>query len=158
MSEYPTLMSMNENMAGSSRGPLFFPTHTEQPSSALSADSPAPSPVVAWDPSCGPRAIQLDRAAVQAMSQAELEDQTLEMLACLKRRPMSEIAAGAAHTDGTLAIDSMTAVWVLSIVGKAFGRRLVRLSEVDRDSLRSVGGVSKLIKQTTASLPAIGAA
>ena len=92
------------------------------------------------------------------MGEAEIQQQILEMLACLKRRPLHEVAAGAQHTDGTLAFDSMTAVWVISTVGKAFGRRLVRLSDVDRDSLRSVGGVSKLIKQTTASLSVTGAA
>ena len=113
---------------------------------------------MSWDPRRGPSAIQLDPAAVQAMSEVEIQRQVLEMLACLRRRPVQEVAAGAPHTDGTVAIDSMTAVWVIATVGKAFGRRLVRLSDVDRDSLRSVGSVSKLIKQTTASLSVMGAA
>jgi hypothetical protein len=116
------------------------------------------TPIMSWDLRRGPSAIQLDPAAVQASSEAEIQQQVLDMLACLRRRPLHEVTAGALHTDGTLVIDSMTAVWVLSTVGKAFGRPLVRLSDVDRDSLRSVGGVSKLIKQTTSSLSVTGAA
>jgi acyl carrier protein len=80
------------------------------------------------------------------------------MLACLRRRTLQEVAAGDMYSDGTLAVDSMTAVWVITTFGKAFRRRLVRLSDVDPDSLRSVGSVAKLIKQTTASLMAAGAA
>ncbi len=80
------------------------------------------------------------------------------MLAHLKRQSLAEVAAGPAHTDGTLAIKSMTAVWILSTVGKAFGRKLVRLSDVAADALRSVGGVATLIKQSLSEQPAIGAA
>lgn len=163
MSEYLTLMSMDENMAGSTGGPLFFPTATSPSEPSAQVDRPGSAsaelvPTMSWNPRLGPSAIQLDPLAVQASSEAEIQQQVLEMLACLRRRPLQEVVAGALHTDGTLVIDSMTAVWVISTVGKAFGRRLVRLSTVDRDSLRSVGGVSKLIKQTTSSLSVTGAA
>lgn len=138
-------------------GPLFFPTATE-PTTSGHQRTPRPDGDGARNPHPGPAAIRLDPTTIRAMREAEIRHQVLEMLACLKRRPMAEIAAGAAHTDGTLAIGSMTAVWVLSTVGKAFGRRLVRLSDVDRDSLRSVGGVARLIKETTALLAVAGAA
>ncbi|MHA6620308.1 hypothetical protein [Pseudonocardia sp. DLS-67] len=151
---------MNEDMAGAGSGPLFFPATTRTTTTTLGRQelSPPDDDQGAGGLHPGPASIQLDPATVCAMSEAEIREQVLEMLACLKQRPMAEVAAGDAHTDGTLAIGSMIAVWVLSTVGKAFGRRLVRLSDVDRESLRSVGGVSRLIKQATARPAAAGAA
>ncbi len=149
---------MDENAEGSGGVPLFFPS---APAQVEPSTPPAPvrTPSIgSWDPRLGPSAIRLDAAAIRAMTESELQDVTLGMLACLKRRPMSDVAAGPAYADGTLAIKSMIAVWILSTVGKTFGRRLVRLSDVDRDSLRSLGGVSRLIKETTVALPVSGAA
>jgi hypothetical protein len=147
-------------MAGAGSGSLFFPATTRTTTTTLRRQetSPPDDDQGAGNLHPGPASIQLDPATVCAMSEAEIREQVLEMLACLKRRPMAEVAAGDSHTDGTLAIGSMIAVWVLSTVGKAFGRRLVRLSDVDRESLRSVGGVSRLIKQATARPAAAGAA
>lgn len=144
---------MNENMPMPGGGPLFFPSGpANRPADADRPDHGS------WDPRRGPSAITLDPSAIQKMSEADLQQEALRMLACLKRQPLTEVAAGAAHADGTLAIKSMIAVWILSTVGKAFGRRLVRLSDVDRDALRSVGGVARLIKQTTGNQLVIGAA
>lgn len=144
-------------------GPLFFPsTAVPSPSSAPATPPPEGTPVSEVVPAPalrpGPDTLQIDPDAVCAMDETEIGQQVVEMLACLKRRPAAEIAAGVAHTDGTLAIGSMTAVWVLATVGKAFGRRLVRLSEVERDALRSVGGVAKLIRRATARAAVTGAA
>jgi hypothetical protein len=139
---------MDENVDGSDGAPLFFTSvQTEVAVSATAGAGGSSS----WDPSRGPSAISLDASRIRAMSEAELRAEILRMLACLRRRPLGEVASGPAYTDGTLAIKSMTAVWILSTVGKALGRRLVRLSDVDRESLRSVGGVSRLIKTVTAS-------
>jgi len=166
MSDYPTLVSMNENVVSSSGAPLFFPAapQSAQPPapSEVPEQAPAasqdPAPETSCDPGRGPTSIELDPAVVQAMSEVELQQQIQQMLACLRRRTLQEVAAGDMYSDGTLAVDSMTAVWVITTFGKAFRRRLVRLSDVDPDSLRSVGSVAKLIKQTTASLMAAGAA
>jgi hypothetical protein len=136
---------MTENVVGSSGAPLFFPSP--------GAAQPVPDVV---DPQ--PSTIDLDPVALQAMSREELGQEILEMLACLRRRPLQEVAAGVPYADGTLALDSMTAVWVISTVGKAFNRRLVRLSEVDIESLRSVGGVTRLIQQAIAPSVLAGAA
>ncbi len=146
MSDYLTLVYMNENVVASSGAPLFFPT----PAAPVLAGPEEQVP--SSDSGRGPSDIELDSAALQGMGETELRQQVLEMLTCLRRCTLQELTGGALHTDATLAIDSMTAVWIISTVGKAFGRRLVRLSEVDRDSLRSVGGVARLIKQTTASV------
>jgi len=136
---------MTENVAGSAGASLFFAS----PATA----QPVPDVI---DPQTS--TIDLDPGALQAMSREELCHEILEMLACLRRQPFQEVAAGALYTDGTLALDSMTAVWVISTVGKAFKRRLVRLSEVDAESLRSVGGVARLIQRATASIVVAGAA
>lgn len=138
---------MDENVGGSEGAPLFFtsPRTEAAPPATIGAGGSS------WDPSQGPSAIKLDASRIRIMSELELRGELLRMLACLKRRPLSEVATGPAYTDGTLAIKSMIAVWILSTVGKAFGGPLVRLSNVDGESLRSVGGVSRLIKTVTAS-------
>lgn len=128
-----------------SGAPLFFPSP--------GAVSPAPDVV---DPQ--PSTIDLDPIALQSMTRDELREEILRMLACLRRQSVQEIATGTQHTDGTLALDSMTAVWVISRVGTAFGRHLVRLSEVEDESLRSVGTVATLIRQAIAPVAAAGAA
>lgn len=130
---------------GASGAPLFFPSPGTVP--------PAPDVV---DPQ--PSTVELDPTALQAMNRDQLGAEILQMLAVLRRQPLHELAAGAPHTDGTLALDSMTAVWVISHVGKAFGRRLVRLSEVDNESLRSVGTVARLIHRVISAIPTAGAA
>lgn len=146
---------MNDDSQPAVGGPLFFPTATTAPGGYGAArldDAHTP------DSRTGAAAIQLDPVTIAAMTEVEVRRQVLEMLACLQRRPMAEVADGAAYTDGTPAIGSMTAVWVLSTIGKAFGRRLVRLSDVDRDSLRSIGGLARLIKEATARPAVAGAA
>ncbi|RSN52639.1 hypothetical protein DMH01_41440 [Amycolatopsis sp. WAC 04182] len=129
---------------GAFGAPLFFPSSGVVPS--------------APDVDLQPSDIALDPIALQAMSRDELCEEVLRMLACLRRQSVQEVAAGAQHTDGTLALDSMTAVWVISRVGTAFGRHLVRLSEVEDESLRSVGTVAALIRQSIAPTANAGAA
>jgi hypothetical protein len=59
--------------------------------------------------------------------------------------------------DGTAAVPSLVAVWLLSEVGKALGiKRPVNLSKVtDRDELRSVGGVARLLHDVLHPAPAV---
>lgn len=154
MSEYPTIYVMTENMHSASGAPLFFPAPAPTAAPQLSA----PGWAAGCDPSQGPSAIRLDRGALQAMTEPEMQQQVMEMLMCLRRQSMQDIANGPAHADGTPEIDSMTAVWVVSTVGRAFDRPLVRLSNVRRESLRSVGGVAALIRQAIPAQLVIGAA
>lgn len=60
-------------------------------------------------------------------------------------------------SDGTPAISSLIAVWLLSQVGKAIGKaKPVNLSQVvDREDLRSVGGVARLLHEVLHPAPAI---
>lgn len=59
--------------------------------------------------------------------------------------------------DGTPAVPSLIAVWLLSEAGKALGiMRPVNLSTVtDRDDLRSVGGVARLLHAFLHPAPAV---
>jgi hypothetical protein len=172
MSKYLTLNVMTENMVDASGGgPLFFPTPSHaSPRPATAPIVPVQAPPDAAEPRTlgqdqgfdhrrGPAGIELNTDLLRSMSQAQLEEQVLMMLACLRRRPMQEILQCPAHTDGTLAIKSIIAVWVVSTMGAAFGRQLVRLSDVkDRDSLCSVGGVSRLIGESIIALVEAGVA
>lgn len=139
---------MSENMAGRPGGPLFFPA------SDLTQSAATPSV-----PGNSPLRFALDRPRLQASTEAELQEVIMMLLARLEHRPLQEIATRPTYTDGTTAIDSMTAVWVIATVGKALGRRrLVRLSDVDRESLCSVGGVAKLIRRAIDTTSFAGAA
>jgi hypothetical protein len=49
-------------------------------------------------------------------------------------------------------------VWLLSMVGKAVGKpRLVNLSKVRREELRSIGGVARLVHRTLHQASAVKA-
>lgn len=137
---------MTENVASSSSAPLFFPSPATTGPDAPDIVAPQPD------------SLELDPVALQAMNADELCEEILRMLAFLRRRTMQEVAAGAPYLDGTLALDSMTAVWVISTVGKEFKQRLVKLSDVAVDSLRSVGGVATVIGQAIASITVEGVA
>lgn len=149
---------MDLNKAGAGGPPLFFPSppiQAEQAAPSSSAQGPGHG---SWEPTNGPSGIALNPVAIMAMTEAELQQEVLWMVGCLKRRSLAEIAGGPAHSDGTLAIKSMIAVWILTTVGKAFGRRLVRLQAVDANALRSIGGVARLIRQAVSDQPVVGAA
>lgn len=145
---------MSENAPGESLGSLFFAS-TKQPTAGPVAAASSPIPV---DPAGGPAALALDAAALRGMDDGAMRQEILLMLACLQRRPTADVAAGPLHPDGTLRLDSMTAVWVIATIGKAFGRRLVRLSEVDRDGLRSVAGLASLVRTAIRRAPSLAGA
>ncbi|MGH3304232.1 MAG: hypothetical protein ACRDOK_21650 [Streptosporangiaceae bacterium] len=140
---------MTENVSSDSLGSLFFKTARQAPSSKpLTA-------VSGIDPLAGPAGMTLHAAALRDEA---LQQEIMLMLACLQRRAPAEVAAGPLHSDGTLGLDSMTAVWVIATIGRAFGCKLLKLSEVDRDSLRSVGGLASLVRQSIAELPLLAGA
>lgn len=57
--------------------------------------------------------------------------------------------------DGSVKIPSLVAVFLLSQVGAAVGRpRLVNLSRVRREDMRSLGGVARLVHRTLHPVPA----
>jgi hypothetical protein len=80
--------------------------------------------------------------------EVDLEDTLRQCKASLPASP-----AG----DGTRAIPSLIAVWLLSQVGKAIAtKRPVNLSKVaDLNDLRSVGGVARLLHHALHPAPAV---
>jgi len=89
----------------------------------------------------------VDAARIDALDVDGLVDELTTLLASLKNRTPDELVAGGIAPDASIAIKSLIAVCLIGTVGKAFGRpRLVNLSQVPRDDLRSVRGVARLIR------------
>lgn len=108
-----------------------------------------------------PRAVPIvvERAALVGMDSVGMEREMVRILAAIRRRTPDDTETDPRHADGSLTIDSMTAVCLIATVGRAFGRpRLINLGKVDRDELRSVKGVSRLTLAAVAALVADGAA
>jgi len=94
-------------------------------------------------------ALILKEAAAKTVEQLQ-EDLTRVLRAAQPNRQLSELAA-----DGSPKIPSLVAVFLLSQVGKAVGRpRLVNLSQVRREDMRSLGGVARLVHRTLHPVPA----
>ncbi len=78
------------------------------------------------------------------------DDLTRVLRAAQPSRQLSELA-----DDGSPKIPSLVAVFLLSQVGAAVGRpRLVNLSRVRREDMRSLGGVARLVHRTLQPVPA----
>ena len=125
MSEYSTIRVVTENTGS----PLF-----ELPPAA-----PLPRPRRV------PPAV--DAGRIDSLDVDGLVEELTELLSRLKNRTMDELLAGEIAPDGSIALKSQIAVCLIGTVGKAFGRpRLVNLSRVPRDDLRSVRGIARLIR------------
>lgn len=97
----------------------------------------------------GPAATPL--AAARTRSAAELERDLTDLLrAAHPTCVLSELA-----DDGSPRVASLVSVWLISQVGNAVGRpKLVNLSRVRREDLRSIGGVTRLVHRTLHPEPA----
>lgn len=125
MSEYSTIRVVTENTGS----PLF-----ELPPAA-----PLPRPRRV------PPAV--DAGRIDSLDVDGLVEELTELLSRLKNRTTDELLAGEIAPDGSIALKSQIAVCLIGTVGKAFGRpRLVNLSRVPRDDLRSVRGIARLIR------------
>ena len=87
-----------------------------------------------------------DRAVLQSGSVAQVERQVLAILAASTQRSIAELETGEVARDGSLAIDSMNAVFVCRIVARVLGPRgWTRLrgncDPQDFVSVRSVAGL-----------------
>lgn len=93
-------------------------------------------------------------ADVRTRSAAELERDLTDLLRATRPTCVtSEVAA-----DGSPKVASLVSVWLLSQVGNAVGKpKLVSLSKVRREELRSIGGVARLIHRTLHPVPAVKA-
>lgn len=89
-------------------------------------------------------------ASVRSRSVDDLQRDLTQLLrvgqpAC----PTAELAP-----DGSPRIPSLVSVWLLTQVGSAVGRpKLVNLSKVRREELRSIGGVARLVHRTLHPVP-----
>lgn len=93
-------------------------------------------------------------ADVRSRSAAELEHDLTELLRATRPTCVTTEAAA----DGTPKVASLVSVWLLSQVGNAVGTpKLVNLSKVRREELRSIGGVARLVHRTLHPVPAVKA-
>ena len=90
-------------------------------------------------------------ADVRTRSVTELEGDLIDLLrAAQPTCALTEVAA-----DGSPRVPSLVSVWLLSQVGNAVGRpKLVNLSRVRREELRSIGGLARLVHRTLHPVPA----
>jgi len=90
-------------------------------------------------------------AAVRTRSEAELERDLTDLL----RAAQPTCALTEMATDGSPRVPSLVSVWLVSQVGNAVGRpKLVNLSRVRREELRSIGGVARLVHRALHPVPA----
>lgn len=117
MSEYPTLNVVKSDIA--TRGAIAPPKP---------AGPPAPAAGLL--------------AAVRSRSVSELEADLGSLLRSAQPTcPLEEKAP-----DGSPRVASLVSVWLISQAGKAVGRpKLVNLSKVRRDDLRSLAGVARIV-------------
>jgi hypothetical protein len=109
----------------------------------ISSTAPPPPPAVPPAAVVTGAAVILQGAAARTVDQLE-EDLARVLRAAQPNRQLSELA-----DDGSPKIPSLIAVFLLSQVGAALGRpRLVNLSRVRREDMRSIGGVARLVHRT----------
>jgi len=141
MSDYVTFDVMSSNVAADGGGEAspFFPSAAP----AATGVAPAVAPVSLADRVA---AVGVNRARLLSRSAGQLEQMVVDLLGALRSAPAADLLMGERHGDGSLRIPSQVSVWVLGIVAGVYGQKLVRLSQVrDPESLRSVGGLSRLL-------------
>lgn len=70
-----------------------------------------------------PAVLAADRTVLRTGNLAQLEQQVLAILAAAKHRTVANLQEGDLATDGSLAIDSMSAVFVCRVVARVLGPR-----------------------------------
>jgi len=124
-----------------------------QPIPRHQADSEAATAPVDW--ATAPAVLAADRAVLRTGTLTQLEQQVLAILAASKQRTVAELQAGELARDGSLAIDSMSAVFVCRIVARVLGPRgwtRLRGNCEPRDfvSVRSVAGLIGRLRRAVA--------
>lgn len=102
-----------------------------------------------------PAILAAKRDALQTGSLTQLEQQVLTILAAATQRTVAELQAGELAGDGSLAIDSMLAVFVCRIVARVLGphgwtRLRGNCEPKDFVSVRSVAGVISRLRRAGA--------
>jgi hypothetical protein len=99
---------------------------------------PVPAAPVLTDPT-------VELARLRGMNEHSMQQHVENLLAELRQRegavdPLEQ------HQDGTAAVASMVAVYLLTEIAASIGRlRLVSLASVDRELLESVRGLAELV-------------
>jgi hypothetical protein len=115
-------------------------------------DEVAAAPV---DLATAPAVLAADRAVLRTGTVAELEQQVLAVLAASKQRAVADIQTGNVAQDGSLAIDSMSAVFVCRIVARVLGPREFtslrgNCEPKDFVSVRAVAGLISRLRRAVA--------
>ena len=112
----------------------------------IAADPFAAPPV--QSPAAPPTVFQpADADELRSMNSDQLADELLARIAAAEQRTLNDLAMDPLHVDGSVAIDSMTAVSALASIGGTVGKpRLVNLSQVDKDDLHSVAGLARVVR------------
>lgn len=108
------------------------------------------------DLATAPAVLAADRTVLRTGTLAQLEQQVLAILAASKQRAVADIQTGDLAHDGSLAIDSMSAVFVCRIVARVLGpREWARLrgncEPKDFVSVRSVAGLISRLRRAVAA-------
>lgn len=107
------------------------------------------------EPPMAPAVLAADRTVLHTGTVSQIEQQVLAILAASKQRTIAELQAGEVAPDGSLGIDSMSAVFVCRIVARVLGPRgWTRLrgncEPKDFVSVRSVAGLIARLRRAVA--------
>jgi hypothetical protein len=116
----------------------------------ITSVAPPPPPPVAVAPTAIPTtATILSAVAARTVDQLQ-SDLTRLLRAAQPNRQLTDMA-----DDGSAKIPSLVAVFLINQVGASVSRpKLVDLSRVRREDLRSLGGVARLVHRTLHPVPA----
>lgn len=97
-----------------------------------------------------------DRTILRTGTLTQLEQQVLAILAASKQRTVADLQAGDLAQDGSLAIDSMSAVFVCRIVARVLGpggwtSLRGKCEPKDFVSVRSVAGLISKLRRAVAA-------
>ena len=115
----------------------------------ITSVAPPPPPLAVTPTAVPTTATILSAVATRTVDQLQ-SDLRGVLRAAQPNRRLQEMA-----DDGSAKIPSLVAVFLISQVGASVGRpRLVDLSRVRREDLRSLGGVARLLHRTLHPVPA----
>lgn len=126
-----------------------YPTLDVVKTDITSVAPPPPTPVAVTPTAVPTTATILSKVATRTVDQLQ-SDLTRLLRAAQPNRQLTEMA-----DDGSAKIPSLVAVFLINQVGASVSRpKLVDLSRVRREDLRSLGGVARLVHRTLHPVPA----
>lgn len=149
----PSRIDQTRPLFGRAVGRGLLTTVSEYPTlDVVKTDIPSVAPP---PPPASSRVLTLGSAAILAGVSGRTVDQLQGDLTRVLRSAQPNRQLVDLADDGSPKIPSLVAVFLLSQVGAAVGRpRLVNLSRVRREDMRSLGGVARLVHRTLHPVPA----